>query len=141
MASEYETILSCSICKNLPQKDSVNDVWDGRTLPKEIEKLISLSPPLKRCPECGTYYYYEMEHDPGEGGGLDPSSNTFTIVRYNSSHALSVLEDISRKNKRLKGEYQKYEKNYPKIIQNLAESLCLDVREINQEVKNTLSNP
>lgn len=91
-----------------------------------MDDLIILTPNLRKCGSCGTYYYYNKEHDPGEGGGLDPASNTYSVMRYNASSILKELERVVKENniknskiKALESELKEYKERYSDLILNL----------------------
>lgn len=78
-------VTGCGICAQLPQKIS-----DER-LPKATRALVDASADTKRCPDCGTLYYYRYDHDPGEP--MVPATDTYTLMRLTPVLAREQLKD------------------------------------------------
>jgi hypothetical protein len=101
----------CSICKTIPNKTGEfykGGVLDGDPLPESVHKLKILGVPyfddstshsnycLKQCPECGTYYRWEMEYEYLVNGSEDDIGLFRLSDTEGESRKNLVLESVKK---------------------------------------------
>ncbi|MFX1453229.1 MAG: hypothetical protein ACFFCM_20515 [Promethearchaeota archaeon] len=108
ISKDQERYKNCSICCTIP--DSSNEFWVGgelRTapLPASTKHLEIIGAPfyddstsyshtsIKRCPECGTCYLWEMEYEYLVGG----SEDDITLTRLNDNDAQNLVQKYLQK--------------------------------------------
>lgn len=103
ISKDPERYKNCSICYTIP--DSANEFWVGGELrigplPASEKYLEIVGAPfyddsrshshtsIKRCPECGTCYLWDMEYEYLVGG----SEDDITLTRLNDSDAQKLIQ-------------------------------------------------
>ncbi|MEM2984024.1 MAG: hypothetical protein QXL24_02285 [Candidatus Jordarchaeaceae archaeon] len=104
----YCSTIDCPLCGKLPQKMDLDLKHVGQDkVPAELKQLstvlsFNLEPEhpyssntvkLFKCPNCGTYYYFNHYVDEGEHF-MDPTSNDILIHRYPPLTVIRFLEGI-----------------------------------------------
>lgn len=120
----YSSISNCYICCNLFQKQEISEDLNQK-FPKEAEELENISFSLKKCPLCGTYYYYE-EYDFCPDPLEIPVRTYKRLTRCSFFHLKDLLlnpsNDEENKEKLFK-EREELEVRYDKIIEDFIKTI------------------
>jgi hypothetical protein len=105
----FSSIADCALCTRIPEKATEDRKRNsGESIPPEAGRLqtvvelndgethayASSTTRLLKCPECGTYYYWNHYEDEGEHF-MDPTYDEVSMRRYGPLAAKDFLERIS----------------------------------------------
>lgn len=112
---KYSYYADCHVCKTLPHSQFA-DIMGGDSLPEQIDCFQIFGSrwhQIRKCPHCGTYYYYEYDID----NEIFHSSEDESLQRISPEQALAKLQKMKeKKNPTVKREIEAIIKSIPQSI-------------------------
>lgn len=86
---------SCSFCQSIPDFLAVETMHSGERLPEAVEKLILVTRHIRKCPDCGTFFEFNYDHDGefSDGAGQLIGYTDESIERIKPEHLQEVLKE------------------------------------------------
>lgn len=120
MSGPSTLVTACPICLLIPQKSALV-TSQGELLPAGADRLQTVAPDLRACPDCGTCYYYSLDEDPGEP--MVMASATTTLLRYTPWRALRVLKEMAGSDIRFRERFEQAQAQYDTLMARLIGAL------------------
>lgn len=85
----------CTFCESIPDFLAVEIMQTSERLPEAVEKLILVTRHVRKCPDCGSFFEFNYDHDGefSDGEGTPIGYTDESIERIKPEHIQALLKD------------------------------------------------
>ncbi len=85
----------CSTCNSIPDFLAVESMHSDEHLPDAVEKLTKVTRHVRKCPECGSFFEFNYDHDGefSDGQGRPIGYTDESIERIKPEHVKEMLKE------------------------------------------------
>lgn len=86
---------SCTFCESIPDFLAVETMQTSERLPEAVEKLIQITRHVRKCPDCGSFFEFNYDHDGefSDGAGQPIGYTDESIELIKPEHLQEVLKE------------------------------------------------